>query len=266
MFKRLKGMHGLSFPTFCAWQSITLCLVMPMGGQFLSWGVGFREGIGIFATAIVWTAIGYMCLCLCTSETFDNMTGLALTRCTVSFHVGFCVGYLEVLKCTVLMAISVLAFGEAFSTFYPQIAPYEACIWCGFFLVNFPFNSEGGHIWKCVCVMVASSLLLVLIFVAGSMHRVHFDSNSSHESQGVVGFLEVFPLGSRFFLGLEMVAFCFDIPNRCEAIPRAQFSSLIVVFCSAVLLLFIAGSLPEGLPDSKFPLASGEHALVLHCL
>jgi amino acid transporter len=210
-----------------------------------SWNDGLRGGIWEFFSSTVCIGVAYLCLALCLSEMSTSLpfsSGIyGFVRVTISPFWGFMVALCEVIQTILYVASTVIPLGGTITeaTGFPMA--YEPLYWFIFFLLTISINifSTETIFWRFITVLASISLILMLIYVLGSLGQVDFNeyaTANNHTADGDIddseGEQEVFlpetmvqnlPLSCWFFVGIEILPLAASQMNVVSAFLSKLF-------------------------------------------
>jgi len=126
--------------------------------------------------------------------------------------------------------------------------------------------------WQFNTLLGIASLLTVLLYCFGTLNWTRADRLAASEFHwfvgGMRGFLNCFPLPTWFFIGVEALSFASpDTKSPKATIPRASVACVITLVFTAVFVLFVSNTAPQGsekLSNEGFPLNKG-FSLIFSC-
>ncbi|DAZ92522.1 TPA: hypothetical protein N0F65_012752 [Lagenidium giganteum] len=241
-----------------------LGITMVIGGQYIIWNEGLKDGVYGYAIACLLMGAAYVVFCCCIAEITGALPfaggSYGLTRCTLGLYMGFLIGCCEALEYIVYVSSAVVSLGQIVTECVPDLEGYEPLIWLAFYVTALFFHIRGFRpFWVLNFLLGMVSLLIVLIFCFGSLSHINFnkyalkaDIARSDKSGGVVGFMSVMPLAAWFFLGIETLNLASDQVERpTVVIPKAQICCVLTLFVTGAMVFFVAISLPPGI--SSYP-------------
>lgn len=279
-----------------------LGITIVIGGQYFSFNFGYECGFGSFAICTFLMGSAYTCLLLCTSEMASALPfaggAYGLARCTLGFYPGYLVGCCECVEYIIYVSVTAMVIGSMLTEFFQTPETYQPLWWLLFYVTALPIQIWGGKVfWRFNYVMAIISILVLLIYVFGSMAFVDFNkfaplfdrnatstelfSDSSIQltnstepyteqykvtsSDYFVGggetFMRCFPLAAWFYVGVESLAFACDLVEEPKtSMPLGNMSCVLTLFTTSILVLFVCASLEPGLDYTSttlFPFNAG---------
>lgn len=192
----------------------SLGLTIVLGGQVFSWNAGLHAGFWEYFTSIVFIGTAYIVLVLCLAEMTSALpfSGgcYGFVRVAVGPLWGFVVACCEVMQNLLYVTASVIPFGEMMSIAFDVDERYDPLWWLFFFVTACAIHIYGRKLfWRINLVMGLGSLLLILVFVFGSIHFEDFNENASPRSDrrhfSSYGFFKNMPFSTWFYIGVEML-------------------------------------------------------------
>lgn len=239
------------------WDVWMLGITIVIGGQYFSWNAGLQAGLYSYFIAYLLIASAYITLCCCTSEITGALPfaggAYGLSRCTLGFFSGFMIGCCEALEYIAYVASSVVALGLMIVDIVPALAGLEPIIHALFYITALFFHIRGDRtFWIFNLVIGSISLVIVILFIFGSIPFVDFQRNGRHPDFEFVGgmgtFLKVLPLGAWFFVGVESLNLASDQVHQPKvSVPFAQVTCVLTLFVIGVAVFFTTVSLPPGI-------------------
>jgi len=231
-----------------------LGLTIVIGGQYFCWNEGLQAGLYSYFIAFLLIGLAYAMLVCCTSEICGALPfaggAYGLSRCTLGFFPGFLIGCCEALEYIVYVATSVISFGAMIVTAVPSAKGYEPLIWLSFYLSALWIYMKGGKVfWMFNRAIGVVSLLILLLYVFGSLSFVDFKANvSAHQLgdfNGSAAFMKALPLAAWFFVGVEALPMtCDQMGAPKTTVPLAQVACVSTLFITGVMVFFVTVSLP----------------------
>lgn len=264
----------------------SLGVAVVLGGQFYGWNRGFVQGFGTYAIGQVLMGLAFICLMVSLAEITSTIPfsggAFGLARVCLGFYPGFVVGYLQLL--------SFIIYSSSVVVFCSQIlAPYfgtsRYCEWI-FWLMYYGFTTavvwnEDRKFWLFNVFLAVVSLGLIVIYVLPSFTWVNFNefaplnvnyiddpiANAAKyvDNQwfvgGMGGFLTILPFTTWAYAGVESMAMTTSVMKDAQnKLPIVMIISMMTLFITNMLLLFVIGSQPPGLAQTAstdFPMNYG---------
>ena len=194
---------------------------------------------------------------------------------TLGIYVGCIVAYIDCAESVIYVATSTYLLGEMVTSITGTPSSYEPLYWLIFFVVSISIHTAGGlTFWRLNRTLAAVSILLVLIYIFGSIHRADFEEYALVPSAGPeakwfqgggMEFMRILPLPGWFFVGVESINLaCKDVAAPKTRVPRAYVACIVTLVLACFGVLFTAASLPPGilaLQHELTPLSAGFQAL-----
>jgi len=243
-----------------------LGITVVIGGQYFSWNAGLTAGFGSYLIGTFLIGSAYFSLCLCASELTSALPfaggAYGLARCTLGFCSGFLVGCCETAEYICYVATSTISLTQIITSVFTSVIGYEPLVWLGFYVSALLIHIFGGkYFWRLNVIAAAISILLVIVFLLGSLPYVNFRRYSVTESGeyfvgGMSEFLRVLPIAAWFFVGVEALNMsCDDVNAPRRAVPKGQISCIVTLNITAILVMFVCASLPGGIDNAATALA-----------
>jgi amino acid transporter len=203
----------------------------------------------------------YICLILCTSELTSALPfaggAYGIARCTIGFFPGFLVGCSEALEYITYVSLSTLALGSMICELLGCNSNVEPFIWFLFYASALVIHIKGGIIfWRFSHILGLISLGVLLLYCFSCLSIVNFNKNAVYSTNngevlyfvdGFKGFMLSFPLSAWFYVGSESLAFACDVVEDARKdIPHGSLASIVTLFITSILVLFICCSSPPG--------------------
>lgn len=224
-----------------------------MGGHFLSWMEIYQSGFAGSLFSILFTGIGYICLCFCMAELSSALPfsgGIyGFVRAFLGPYYGFLVAFYDILfnvlyvsRCIIYLSYLPSLFGYTEVELKPLFALVIYGLCNGMCILG-----ENRTFWKVNRGLGAVSLFLMLIYLIGTLKQVNYDkwvsATDIYHSNLAMGHL----LPSTWlFVGIEYLPLASSTcSNPRQEVPRAF---LITVGCMVVLsvamVVIVAGQDP----------------------
>ncbi|KAH9087097.1 hypothetical protein Ae201684P_000509 [Aphanomyces euteiches] len=234
-------------------------ITIVIGGQYFSWNGGLTAGTLSYGIAAVMMGFAYICMGLCEAEMASMFPfeggAFGLARCTWGFYAGFIVGCCEALQYIIYVACAFVSFGKMLGSFWPFAESQPYIIWfLAYALSSFTLILGGKIYWRWNVALALYSIGIIIIYVFGSMPYVDIKKFGGGQEYLVVGgfsqFMKVFPMSAWFYVGVESInRLCSDAYEPRLSVPIAQISCILTLFCSAVMVYFVAISMHPGMPE-----------------
>jgi ethanolamine permease len=134
------------------------------------------------------------------------------------------VGACEAIQTIFYVAAAVIPFGQMLTLALGAPKAYEPVYWVFFFVTAFFINYKGRHVfWKFSSVIGFASLVLVLLYILGTIPNMDFDKHAEADKERydidggefLSSVMRGFPLASWFYIGVEALPLaCLD----CEKV------------------------------------------------
>ncbi|CAK5103269.1 unnamed protein product [Aphanomyces euteiches] len=234
-------------------------ITIVIGGQYFSWNGGLTAGTLSYGIAAVMMGFAYICMGLCEAEMASMFPfeggAFGLARCTWGFYAGFIVGCCEALQYIIYVACAFVFFGKMVGSIWPYAASNPYIIWILAYTLSSVTLIFGGNIyrrWNLALAII--SIAFVFVYVFGSMPYVDIQAFGGGSDQLIVGgfsqFMLAFPLSAWFYVGVESInRLCSDAYEPRLSVPIAQISSILTLFCTAMMVFFVAISMDPGMPE-----------------
>ena len=251
-----------SINSFDIW---ALGITIVIGGQYFSWNFGLVAGVGTYGVAVLLVAIGYITLIFCISEITSALpfTGgsYGFARCALGNYWGFLIGCTETVEYIFYTAASVIALESMFEIIFPNFQHYPPLTWIIIYIFCVLIHIFGGqYFWIFNRTIAIVCILVLLLFVFGSIKYVDFSQYASWPStkenpvsnSWFVGdfneFMVVYPLAAWLFVGVESLKeTCNEVEDPKIQVPKGQISCVLTLTITAILVFFVAVSLPPGI-------------------
>jgi ethanolamine permease len=252
------------------WDLWMLGVSTAIGGHFYAWNVAFIAGFGSYVIAYFILLSGYAMLALCMAELSSALPfaggAYGITRVTLGVIPGFLVGCFDSYQSMFNALYNTLAMGViiAFATDTPVTtgtnSKWMPLWWFLIYLSYMIVHIIGGKwMWRVLRALTVGSVLLLLIFVFGSIKFANFEENAPlFLPFGVQGddrwfqggirlFLKTIPFPSFFFLGTESINLAaHDAVSPKTDLPRAYLLTYVTILCTSMAMFFVAPSVYPG--------------------
>jgi ethanolamine permease len=220
-----------------------------IGGCFFTWPVCLTAGLGSLSIAVFVVASGYGALVLCTAELSGALPfaggAYGIARVTLGTYAGFLIACFDLYQSVFFVTYSVLIMGLLITVVAETKLESTLYFWLGIYASYMIIHIKGGlMMWRTQKMLVLGSLGLLLIYLFYSIKDAHFRTYAPVLYQGesitdqyfiggVEGFMEILPVTSVFFIGVESINLAsHDCSNPKRDVPRAyiaSFSTLVVL-------------------------------------
>ncbi|KAH9163655.1 hypothetical protein LEN26_000394 [Aphanomyces euteiches] len=244
-------------------------ITIVIGGQYFSWNGGLTAGTLSYGIAMVMMGFAYICMGLCEAEIASMFPfeggAFGIARCTWGFYAGFIVGCSEALQYIIYVAVAFVFFGKMLGALWPFAADYPYVIWLLAYILSSLTLILGGKIyWRWNLILALVSIGLIIIYVFGSLPYVDIQKFGGGQDQLVVDgfsqFMNVFPLSAWFYVGVECInRLCSEAYEPRISVPLAQITCILTLFCTAIMVFFVAISMDPGMPEVAGALSPLNH-------
>ncbi|CAK4685618.1 unnamed protein product [Aphanomyces euteiches] len=244
-------------------------ITIVIGGQYFSWNGGLTAGTLSYAIAMFMMGFAFICMGLCEAEMASMFPfeggAFGLARCTWGFYAGFIVGCSEALQYIIYVACAFVFFGKMLGALWPFAADYPYVIWLLAYILSSLTLILGGKIyWRWNLILALVSIGFIIIYVFGSLPYVDIQKFGGGQDQLVVGgfsqFMNVFPLSAWFYVGVECInRLCSEAYEPRISVPLAQITCILTLFCTAIMVFFVAISMDPGMPEVAGALSPLNH-------
>ena len=183
--------------------------------------------------------------------------------------------YIDCAESILYVAAATYLLGQMVTSVAGTDPSLEPLYWLAFFAVSLSIQISGGlAYWRINRTLTVVTLLLILIYIFGSIHRADFEEyalvpTAGPEGKwfqgGAVRFMKDLPLPGLFFVGVESINLaCKDVAAPKTRVPRAYVACIVTLVLACFGVLFTAVSLPPGilaLQHELTPLSAGFQAL-----
>jgi ethanolamine permease len=183
-----------------------------------------------------------------------------IARVTIGRVAGFLVAWFDCYQSMFYTMLSVLLVG-AIITYSADGDPNLTPLWWFLIYVSYLIvHTIGGHFfWRTMKVLSMGSLLLLVIYILGSIKFADFEDNAPltvKEGDPAIAawftgsplhFFQVLPVYCWMFVGVESLNLAaHDAVEPKKDVPKAYVGSYLTVFVIAVATIFISVSVPPG--------------------
>ena len=250
-----------------------LGIAVSIGGQFVSWSEGLIVGVGSYGIACLLVLGGYTTLTCNISEVISGLPfaggSYGLARCSISNYWGYMLGCIEVIQYIFLVAATLTTLEKLLEMVLPDVQHYPPVTWLILYIIPVLARTYAGiYFWWFVKFVACSSILILLLFVFGSMKYVDFSQYAAWPSTadnsvsnpwfigGVNEFMQVYPLATWLFVGVESLKeTSYDVDEPKSVIPKAQTLSIVTLVVTSILVFFVCISLPPGVKSMSSNIA-----------
>lgn len=241
-------------------------------GMVAGWNGGANQGFGEILIANVFIGSMYMLLSMCFAELTSTVAfaggSFGYCRCTLGPFVGYLVGATEVLENFLYVIVTVLAISTACTEGFgtdPNLEPlWIALVYLFMFVVHL---RGGSFLWNFIMSCGFVTVLLVLIFCAGSMKVLDMPKYAVNERTPIFRdspnhFMQAMYFSTWFYIGVEIVPqTCERVKNVNVNLPRGLFFGNLFSFLVSFWILVGATGIFPGISDvlssEAFPLSFG---------
>ncbi|RHY66204.1 hypothetical protein DYB34_007030, partial [Aphanomyces astaci] len=247
-------------------------ITIVIGGQYYSWNGGLAAGTVSYGAAVVLMGLAYLSLALSMAEMTSMLPfaggAYGLARCTLGFYVGFLVGICEAMEYISYVSCSMLQLGHMVSIYHPLSQHGLYVMWVLAYIVAASLVTIGGKVFwhwsKCVAV---ASIVCIVVFCGLSLQYAdvsHFAGGDFLVMGGFASFIEVFPLASWLYSGVESLNMLSnDVINPKGIIPKGQVACVLTLLITSWAVFLVTVSLPPGMPFVAHELAPLSHGYAL---
>lgn len=251
-----------------------------ISGVTIGWSRSGEDGFGYVMLLLSGMTIGYMALTSCLGEMismFPFSGGIfGYIRCSLGPYMGFMVGCLEATQNLLFLTAMVNAISDATIESLTReqdrqnLVDYEVFVWAGTLLIPCSIQCYGGSaFWRFTIATTGVSLLLIAIYIFGSMssadyekHAVENDLGPSQVavSSGTMELLRHLHDMMWIYKGAEMPALLCEEAKDVASIPKAMMISMgimIVLAYACATLAFSNAPGTFGVAELDFPLGPG---------
>jgi len=246
-----------------------LGILIVIGGDFFSWNAGLQSGFGSMAVSMVITGTAYVCFVFSTGELFSGLPfsggAYGIVRCTFGFLPGFLIGCTEAIEYIGYVSLSALALISLIGNIIPVSQVLFHILLALFFVISSLLHIIIVRFRRLNFVLGVVCFLTVLLYCFGSLPSTHVKRISIRHVPlspgGVHRFLNVFPLCSWSFIGIESLTFASTwTVSPKKTIPRASVACVFTLFICGMFVLFAASTTAptiQELQKDPFPLNNG---------
>jgi ethanolamine permease len=252
------------------WDLWILGISTAIGGHFFAWNVAFIAGFGSYVISYFIILTGYAMLALCMAELSSALPfaggAYGITRVTLGVLPGFLVGCFDSYQSIFNVIFKNLAMGVIITAASgtpttPGIdAKWEPLWWFLIYVSYMAVHFVGGRwMWRVLRALTVGSVLLLLIFIFGSIKFANFEENAPlFLPFGVEGddrwfqggirlFLKTIPFPSWFFIGTESINLAsHDAASPKTDVPRAYLLTYATILCTSMAMFFVVPSVYPG--------------------
>jgi amino acid transporter len=157
-----------------------------MGGILYGWNSGFTSGFGFFIVAQFIMALAYIILMCCLAEIASAISfsggSYGLSRVKLGFYMGFLVGYLELMQYSMYSASTIFYISDILTTACNLSKWYQPFFWFAFYAFCFFLAIQGRKWWYMNNFLVITTILMIIIYVFGSIPWVNIKNASLQNS------------------------------------------------------------------------------------
>lgn len=189
---------------------------MKIGCLSITWHYGMTVGIYEDLIAFLVIASAYLMLALCMAEMVSIMSFsggyYGYARCAMGPLIGYLVGCSGVWESMFYMSIYILKLGQTATYCFDVPEDQQPYVWIVVYVCLILFHlCSGQYFWKTTILLGITALLVIMIYLFGSMNQLNFhhyaflDSNGFQKSNSYQEFLTVLRLSILFFIGFDMI-------------------------------------------------------------
>ncbi|OQR82580.1 Amino Acid-Polyamine-Organocation (APC) Family [Achlya hypogyna] len=222
-----------------------LGITIVIGGQYFSWNAGLVAGFYSYLGSTILMGVAYCCMVLCLAEVSSALPfaggAYGIARCSLGFYMGFMIGCCETLEYIAYVASSVLTLGKMIVTVVPALSPVAPVIWLVVYAAALGVHLVGGQFfWRVNLVLALGSLVIVSVYVIGSLSVARSETSAIQDAQAFDAslVLEQLPTTAWFFIGIESLNLaCDDVSDPRRKIPKGQLLCMATLVVSGLLVL-----------------------------
>eukprot|EP01032_Pedospumella_encystans_P009833 gene9833-11545_t len=247
---------------------IALGLTTAIGGHYFAWNVGLSIGFGGFLIVLFLVSTAYCSLVLCLAELSSALPfaggAYGVARVTLGIFPGYLVAVCDSFKSIIYASAAAYSIGQMVSrandgvTLIEEHRVYEFAHWAGFYIFCLSIHLYGRKFfWQVNMALAALSVVILFIYIFGSIRFVEFEKNASYPGEEGIGrwfhggmyeFISVLPLGTRFFQGIQSINLaCGHIKNPKTEVPKGYIWATSFVMVTSFTVFFLATAVKPGL-------------------
>ncbi len=187
-----------------------------------------------------------------------------VARVTLGIFPGFLVAVCDSFKSIIYASAAAYSIGEMVwrandgSTLIEAHRVYQFAHWAGFYLFCLAIHLYGRcFFWRVNLALAAMSVVILCIYIFGSIRFVEFEKNASYPGEEGIGrwfhggmyeFMSVLPLGTRFFQGIQSINLaCGHIKSPKTEVPKGYIWSMNLLMITSFAVFFLATAVKPGL-------------------
>ena len=205
-------------------------IAVVIGGQFFGWNSGLNAGFGTFVIAVILTGASYICLCWSSAELSSAIPfsggAFPIIRMSIGFYTGYLAGCCEAIEYIFYAAISITQLATMLEHNFGVSTNVIPVLYLLFFLTSAIILTMGGLLfWRISKVLGVTCIIILIMYFLGSLPWVsnsvyvpltmtEAQANSTNDTSqlwfigGMAGFMNVIPLASYFYIGVESLSLC----------------------------------------------------------
>jgi amino acid transporter len=174
---------------------------------------GFAAGFWEYFIAVIVVGIGYLMLGLCMAEmvsilTFDGgYYGYA--RVIIGPLGGYLVGCCGLVESIFYFGAYPLKITQFLNIYFEVSHEYDPLIWILLYASIVAIQiAMGKHFWNCISIYAICGLILLVIYLFGSMPYLNYDKFATREdafNEDPQIFMDVFRLCNLFYMGFDLL-------------------------------------------------------------
>ncbi len=168
------------------------------------------------------------------------------------------VAVMEATQNIVYVAQAAVSFGQIVTAITGVSNRYEILYGVFFYVTSLALQIAGGRtFWYMIVAMAVVSVLLLLIYIFGTIPAFDFNEHALLDEEeveqvwfrgGVMEFLRVLPFPCWFYVGVESINLaCKDVPNPRVQVPRGYLSCMATLFVLSFGVLFCCTAVAPGI-------------------
>jgi ethanolamine permease len=224
-----------------------------MGGHFLSWMEIYQSGFAGSLFSILFTGIGYICLCFCVAELSSALPfsgGIyGFVRAFLGPYYGFLVAFYDI-----LFNVLYVSRGIIYLSYLPSLFGYTSVELKPIFALlmyvicnGMCILGENRTFWKVNRGLGIISLLLMVLYLVGTLKQVNFDkwANNTDVYHGNLAMSHLLP-STWLFVGIEYLPLASSTcSNPRQDVPMAFLMTVgCMLVLSVAMIVIVAGQAP----------------------
>jgi ethanolamine permease len=243
----------------------SFCFTTVIGGQLYGWNEALEGGFASLLIVEVLMGLSFIIRC-CSLAEIISCTGFSggsygMTRIVIGFYPGFIVAFFELAEYLTYTSMSVVYIGQFICGHLNLNEEYDMLIWFVFFITaGFICTYDTKLYWISCLVIALYSLIIVIIFVFGSIEYTNFQNGASFHihsnpssprnwfAPNVYKIMQTFPYSTWALGDIESSSLITELLHQPKkTYPLGVILGAITLFVTMMFILFVSVSVYDNL-------------------